>query len=107
MYAQIYHKSGAEVKEMEWIEVIKLRIAEKNPELVEQEIVKLISEVGNNGSMREIKLYHHAVVGNDLSVHVHWESGNAEPQGSATGLCLVHLLKEFGLISHSVWVEGK
>lgn len=92
---------------MKWMEVIKLRIAEKNPESVEQEIEKLIKELGNNGSMKDIKLYHNAVVDNDLSVHLNWESGNAEPQGSATGLCLVHVLKEFGLISHSVWVEGK
>jgi hypothetical protein len=28
-----------------------------------------------------------------------------EPQGSATGLCLIHVLKTFGLTSHSVWVE--
>ncbi len=92
---------------MEWMEVIKLRIAEKTPELVEQEIEKLIKEFGNNGSMKNIKLYRNAVVNSDLSVHLNWESGKAEPQGSATGLCLVHVLKEFGLISHSVWLGEK
>ena len=92
---------------MEWMEVIKLRIAEKTPELVEQKVEKLIKEIGNNGSMRSIKLYRSAVVNNDLSVHLNWESGKAEPQGSATGLCLVHVLKEFGLISHSVWLGEK
>jgi hypothetical protein len=92
---------------MKWMEVIKLRIAGGNPELVEQRIVKLIKEVITNGSMKGIKLYRHAVVDNDLSIHLYWESEKAEPQGSANGLCLVHVLKEFGLISHSVWVEGK
>jgi hypothetical protein len=92
---------------MQWMEEIKLRIAEKNPELVEGEIEKLITDLGNNGSMKDIKLYHNAVVDNDMSVHLHWETGNAEPQGSATGLCLVHVLREYGLISHSVWVEGR
>lgn len=91
---------------MRWMEVIKLCIAEKNPELVEEKIEKLIKDLGNNGSMKNIKLYHNAVVDNDVSVHLLWETGNAEPQGSATGLCLVHVLREYGLISHSVWVEG-
>jgi hypothetical protein len=92
---------------MEWMEVIKLRIAEKTPELVEQEIEKLIKELGNNGNMKDIRLYHNAVVNNDLSVHLYWQSGKAEPQGSATGLCLAHVLREFGLISHSVWLGEK
>ncbi len=92
---------------MEWMEVIKLRIAEKTPELVEQEIEKLIKEFGNNGNMKDIRLYHNAVVNNDLSVHLYWQSGKAEPQGSATGLCLAHVLREFGLISHSVWLGEK
>lgn len=92
---------------MKWLEVIRLRIAENSPELVEQEIVKLITEVGYNGNMKDVKLYRHAVVDNDLNVNLHWESGSAEPQGSATGLCLVHVLKAYGLVSHSVWVEEK
>jgi hypothetical protein len=92
---------------MEWMEVIKLRIAEKTPELVEQEIEELIKELGNNGNMKDIRLYHNAVVNNDLSVHLYWQSGKAEPQGSATGLCLAHVLREFGLISHSVWLGEK
>jgi len=91
---------------MKWMEVIKLRIAEKNPEFVEQKIMKLIAEVNNNGNTERITLYRHAMLDHDLSVHLHWESEKAEPQGSATGLCLLHVLKEYGLISHSVWVEG-
>ena len=90
---------------MKWMEVVKLRIAEKKQESVEQEVVKLIKELGDKGNMKDIKLYHNAVVDNDLSVHLCWETDNAEPQGSATGLCLVHVLKEYGLISHSIWVE--
>ncbi|MGA3208580.1 MAG: hypothetical protein ABSE05_12250 [Syntrophales bacterium] len=90
---------------MQWMEAIKLRIAEKKPGAVEREIVKLIKELGDNGNMKDIKLYHDAVVDNDLMVHLYWDTDSAEPQGSATGLCLVHVLRDYGLISHSVWVE--
>jgi hypothetical protein len=96
----------SEVKEMKWMEVIKLRMAEKEPQSVEQKILKLIKDVGNGRRIKDIKLYHNVLVGNDLSINLYWESGKAEPQGSTTGLCLVHILREYGLISHSVWVEG-
>jgi len=91
---------------MQWMEEIKLRIAGEDPGLVEGKIMKLIRDIGNNGSMKEIKLYHSALVDNDMSVQLHWETAKTEPQGSAMGLCLVHVLREFGLISHSVWVEA-
>ncbi|MEN6318220.1 MAG: hypothetical protein ABFD82_05645 [Syntrophaceae bacterium] len=87
------------------MEVIKIRIAEKNSDLVEHDIEKLIKEFGNSGSIKNISLYRNAVVNNDLRVQLHWESAKVKPQGSDTGLCLVHLLKAFGLISYSVWVE--
>ena len=90
---------------MKWMEVIKLRIAETSPELVEQKIIKLITDVNKYDSMKEIKLYRHVMLDNDVSVHLLWESEKIEPHGSATGLCLLHVLKEFGLISHSVWIE--
>jgi hypothetical protein len=90
---------------MKWMEVIKLRIAENDPELVENKIVSIITDVNNNGNMNEIRLYRHAMLDNDVSIHLYWESEKVESQGSATGLCLLHVLKEYGLISHSVWVD--
>jgi hypothetical protein len=104
-YAETILQSISEAKEMKWMEVIRLRIAENDPEPVEKIVLKLIKGLGNNSRMKDIKLYHNALVGNDLSINLHWKSGKAEPQGSATGLCLVHLFKNFGLVSHSVWVE--
>ena len=92
---------------MQWMEEIKLRIADKNPEVVEGKIMKIIKDLGDNGDMKEVNLYHSAVVNNDVSVHLYWDTEGAEPQGSATGLCLVHVLREYGLISHSVWVDLK
>jgi len=90
---------------MKWVEIIKLRVAESNRESLERQLTELISKVDHHGGMSDIKLYHNAVVDSDLSIHLYWKAGKAEPQGSATGLCLIHVLKEFGLISHSVWVE--
>lgn len=90
---------------MKWIEIIMLQIAAENPERVEHEIEQLTRDIGNGGSVKKIKLYRHALADNDLSVHLYWESEKAEPQGSALGLCLSHILKDFGLVSHAVWIE--
>jgi hypothetical protein len=92
---------------MKWMEVIELRTAENNPEFVEQTLTTLISEFGKTGSMQDIKMYRDALLENDACIHMHWASGSVEPQGSATGLCMVHILKKFGLVSHSVWIEAE
>jgi hypothetical protein len=92
---------------MKWMEVIELRTAEKNPESVEQTLMTLISEFGKTDSMQDIKMYRDALLENDACIHMHWTSGKVEPQGSATGLCMVHILKEFGLVSHAVWIEAE
>jgi len=90
---------------MKWIEIIKLRVAESNRDSLDQELAEIISGVKLEQGLGEIKLYRHTVVVSDLSIHLYWESERPAPQGSAAGLCLMHILKAFGLISHSVWVE--
>jgi hypothetical protein len=52
-----------------------------------------------------MKTYDHAALETDLSIHLHWESGRFEQNGSALGLRLVQALKEFGWVDHSVWIE--
>ncbi len=91
---------------MKWMEVIKLRTAENNLEFMEPLLRKLMVENGNTGGMEEIKMYRNALLDHDACIHIHWASQRAEPQGSATGLCMVHILKDFGMVSHSVWLEG-
>lgn len=92
---------------MKWMEVIKLRATEKKPELVEQMLMELITEFGKTSGMKDMKMYRNALLENDACILIYWASGKAEPQGSATGLCIAHILKEFGMVSHSIWVEGK
>lgn len=92
---------------MKWMEVIELRTAEKNSVFVDQTLMTMINEFGKTGSMEDIKIYHDALLENDACIHMHWTSLRAEPQGSAAGLCIVHILKEFGLVSHSVWIEAE
>jgi hypothetical protein len=88
---------------MKWLEVIKLRSAGKDSGLLE-ELLLSIERLSQDGLM-EMKIYDHAALETDLSVHLHWESGRLEQNGSALGLRLAQALKEFGLIDHSMWIE--
>ncbi len=90
-------------QKVKWLEVVKLRSAGYDSELLKELLVSF--EKFNQPAFVEIKTYHHAALETDLSVHLHWESGRLEQNGSALGLRLAQSLKEFGLIDHSVWIE--
>ncbi len=88
---------------MKWLEVIKLRSTGKDSTLLKELLLSL--DKSGQPTLVEMKTYHHATLETDLIVHLHWESGKLERNGSALGLRLAHGLKEFGLADHSVWIE--
>jgi hypothetical protein len=90
---------------MRWMEIIKIQAAGGNQKSLDGQLTELISSLGASDGMKEMRLYRNATVNNDLCIHLYWESEKAQVQGSDTGLCIIHLLKEFGLTAHSVWVE--
>ncbi|MEN6466442.1 MAG: hypothetical protein ABFD62_14815 [Syntrophaceae bacterium] len=91
---------------MKWIEVIKISAAENRRTALENKIRSVMWNLKTEGNPQMVKLYRNLPDG-DLSIHLFWDEGKAEPWGSKTGLCLARLLKQYGLISHSVWVENK
>lgn len=52
-----------------------------------------------------IKVYSRVMIDSDVSIHLVYDSPNAEPGGSPLGLRLASSLKEFGSVNHSVWIE--
>jgi hypothetical protein len=94
---------------MKWVEIITLRSPSK---INGQFIGELLQGVRGSDSpndtpehLVEIKVYHHAVVETDLSIHIFWES---EPNGqdkSPLGFRVCFALKSLGLLNHSVWIE--
>lgn len=90
---------------MKWVEIITLRVGESQGESLEKKLAELILSIDRDNRLGDIKFCRHAVMKNDLSIHLYWKTEKAEPQGSAVGLCLTSALKAFGLVCHSVWVE--
>ncbi len=92
-------------KMVKWVEIIKIRLADADGDMLKHEIMKSLADFRNRNGIRQIKLYHDAMDENDLSIHLYWESRSMEAQGSPIGLSMAHILKEFGLTHHSVWKE--
>ncbi|HSR13374.1 MAG TPA: hypothetical protein VLS90_18150 [Thermodesulfobacteriota bacterium] len=51
-----------------------------------------------------MKIYRHPGMNTDVCVHLEWEAGRLDANGSALGIHLSGELGAFGLIDHSVWI---
>lgn len=90
---------------MKWIEIINLRSAGTPRESIEQKLPRSVSEVKLGKNLAAIRVYRNATLETDLSVHLLFESPRSETRPSALGQQLGSLLKEFGLVNHTIWVE--
>ena len=90
---------------MKWLEIIELRSVGSNRTLLEQQLHRLIKELEKEAKQQAISIYSRVAIDTDFSIHLLHDSKEAEINGSPLGLQLVLVLKEFGLINHSVWVQ--
>lgn len=90
---------------MKLLEIIELRPACGNQEMLKSKLECLIKETAQDTKRRNIKIYNHATLDTGFCIHLLYESNQVEREGSAIGIHLASALKEFGLVSHSVWIE--
>lgn len=90
---------------MKWIEVIELRSVDRNRELLESKLQKLIQEVDKEAKTQAIKAYCRAMIDTDFRIHLFHDSEKVEKNGSQLGLRLASALKVFGLVNHGIWIE--
>ena len=94
---------------MKWVEIISLRC----PTSVDIRVVDgLLKEVSESDSptdspnhLVEIRAYSNFAVETDLSIHIHWESEKESQCKTPLGLRFSSVLRNLGLLNHSVWVE--
>ena len=90
---------------MKWVEIITLRSPGRINTQFVYELVKQV-EADTPKQLEEIRIYHHSVVETDLSIHLHWKSEpGSQYHKSPLGLKFSFVLKNLGLLNHSVWVE--
>jgi hypothetical protein len=89
------------------IETITLRSLRKDNRQLVDELVRQFFTGKGPGLPASIKVYYHACVETDLSIHIHWEAEVQHPsEESALGQSLFYALKGLGRVSHSLWVEA-
>lgn len=90
---------------MKWLEIIELRVSSEKWKSMDSEIQNMIRDMEHNFEKHKIVPYSSATIESDYSIHLTHESGGVERNGSTLGLHLVSLLKDFGMVNHSVWIE--
>lgn len=88
-------------KQVRVLEIIHLRLAAHGPELVDE----LTREVGRASGQSTLHVYRHSRVETDLLVQLHREVPEGATSTSTIGAQLASLLREHGIVEHSVWVE--
>jgi hypothetical protein len=90
---------------MKWIEIIRLRTLDH---LRQTAVLELVRQLKTEASTTDVTftLYHHATVETDVSIHLIWHAGILEQGKSTLGKKIVYLLREFGSVDYSVWIEN-
>ena len=96
---------GKKRKDMNWLEIIEIRSAGGSRRLIESQLKNLIGETAKETRQPSIRVYNLATVDTDFSIHLLHDSDKLEKGGSPLGLHLASALKEFGLVSHSIWID--
>ncbi len=88
---------------IKWLEVIKLRSAGNLEKLLE--VLRPTAQSAQGQGLVEMKIYRHAALETDLMVYLYWVSEGPRQKESPLGHQMARVLKEFGLIDHSLWIE--
>jgi hypothetical protein len=89
---------------MKTLEIIHLRLAGLNPQTLVDVIRK--STDSENDPM-DVRIYRHTRLEADLAVHLHREIAGESVHTSDLGVRLASVLREHGMVEHSVWEELK
>ena len=88
---------------MKTLEIIHLRLAGDSPQTLIDAIRK---SIGSEPALMETRVYRHTRLRTDLAVHLRREATRRNDCASDIGIRLAALLREYGMVEHSVWVEA-
>ena len=90
---------------MKWLEIIVLRTA-GNREPVGHHLEEIAGSLSASGLTQGI-LYKNAGFAGDFALILNWDTKELRPWGSDLALSLKEVLKQKGLVDHSVWITGE
>ncbi len=87
---------------MKWLEIIEVRAVQIDKKILNQKVALLQDDTHSNES---VKIYVNVRLETDWSIHLLHNSKQANPRGSDIALRFKEVLKEFGIVNHSIWLE--
>lgn len=87
---------------MKNLEIIHLRLAGESPENL-VDVIRMC--IGDQGEKMEIRIYRNMKLASDLVVHLIREAEGKDREASDIGIRLAALLKDHGMVAHSLWDE--
>ncbi|MEJ2194014.1 MAG: hypothetical protein P8X73_04045 [Ignavibacteriaceae bacterium] len=90
---------------MAWLEIIEIRTAGSNRELLASQLRSLRNELKKNADLKDVKIYRRAMLETDYCIHLFHSSKKVVIGCSPICSQLTQSLKDFGLVNHTVWIE--
>ncbi|MBU2510047.1 hypothetical protein KJ966_01875 [bacterium] len=90
---------------MIWLEIISCRSVDSKKRKAAKKILEDLREKRVLTAKTEVTLCHHAVLNSDLALIINHNDACIESRGSEVGKLVATILEEYGLVSHSVWIE--
>lgn len=92
---------------MKHLEIIELRTTGKNGDALRTFLASWQKEVSADKNAPQIIIYKRAVAEMDISIHLQYDTPAKAKEVRFLSERLAVILKNFGLVNHTVWVEQR
>lgn len=90
---------------MKWLEIITVRSVLPAVKPCVAKVFEQADKLKEKYPCACLFLYHHANIGTDTSIHIHWKGDIADGKKSPLGEFVAQALKKFGLVNYSIWIN--
>ena len=91
---------------MRWVEIISVRLIGEPDIPAMRGVVQAFGALSGENTPTGLRLYHHATVESDVSIHIHWNRASQDlPRKSPLGLRIADVIGEFGMVNHAIWID--
>ncbi len=90
---------------MKWVEIIYLRSAGSRQKHLIDELKEQTEAIRQSPEITNLEIFHRHNLDSDLMIMIQGESIAASREENGLGLHLESLLKAFGLVNRSLWME--
>jgi hypothetical protein len=91
---------------MKWIEFIKVQTSIDQDQLFEQDLKNLIKSIPRKNGLDKVIVVRHGSIVDDYALFLFWKTRDVDQAGSGIGLNVAQILKKYGLVNHSVWLDN-